>query len=116
MDDHFESEETIREAIKQLESSNAMIHKNVNVEVKQVQDSSRYEYLQVICIVRYLIRRLKGETSLRSATAIADIVYGKTKLGSYKSRCYLKTIPICKSRQGKHRKTQSIILDAIVKL
>jgi hypothetical protein len=46
LDDHFESEENMREAIKQLQTSYAKIHKNADVEAKQVKESSRFEYLQ----------------------------------------------------------------------
>ena len=51
LDDHFESEENMREAIKQLQASYAKIHKNADVEAKQVKESSRFEYLQAICII-----------------------------------------------------------------
>ena len=73
IEDRYESEGNMRAAIEQLESSIAKIHKNVDLEAKQAKETSRFEYLQAICIVRYLQRRLQGEMSLRSAAAVADV-------------------------------------------
>ena len=121
--DYWASKENMEICIKELNASAAKIHKNSDLEQKQVKETSRFEYfLQAICILRFLQKRLQGLTALRSAAVVVEIMYGNgTFLGSYKSRCmirwaihYLKTKQICKSKQGKHIKTHSIILDEVI--
>ena len=57
--DDWASVQNMESAITNLEGSTAKIHKNSDIEQKQIKETTRFEYLQAICIVRYLQKRLQ---------------------------------------------------------
>ena len=87
--DDWASIQNMESAIRVLESSTAKIHNNSDLERKQIIETNRFEYLQAICIVRYLQKRLQGNpccsSSLQSSIGFIQVTVHNT-LGNLLSK------------------------------
>lgn len=74
--------------------------------------------MQATAVVRYLQRRLDGDSKMNASAVTASIIYGKCSPSSFKARSirhwadvYLTTSELVKFKQGMNTKTRSVITD-----
>jgi hypothetical protein len=119
--EHMEGKLTMQEAVEELSLSDARFTNNGRDE-KAVKGTRRFAFIQSLAVMRYFQRRLDGVKRMDAAESVAKQIYNKDGRHSYRARCirqwsteYLQTGKISESQQGRHAKTNSIILQEPVK-